>query len=160
ARRGGPRRGHRAAARRAAAGYHHRRRPGRRHHGRRRQRAARAGPAGPRGGWLAAAGQPGRGPDNYHCGAAVRVVIAEASVLRRGGLPRLATEGGFEAVAAVADGRELMAAVARHQPDLVVVDVRMPPTHTDEGIRAALAIRQAHPGTAVLVLSAYVEESY
>jgi DNA-binding NarL/FixJ family response regulator len=90
----------------------------------------------------------------------VRVVIAEDSVLLREGLTRLVAEGGFEAVAAVSDARELMTAVAQHQPELVVADVRMPPTHTDEGIRAALAIRQAYPKTAVLVLSAYVEESY
>jgi DNA-binding NarL/FixJ family response regulator len=90
----------------------------------------------------------------------VRVVIAEDSVLLREGLTRLVSEGGFEAVAAVADARELMDAVAEHQPELVVADVRMPPTHTDEGIKAALAIRQAYPKTAVLVLSAYVEESY
>jgi DNA-binding NarL/FixJ family response regulator len=90
----------------------------------------------------------------------VRVVIAEDSVLLRAGLARLLADAGFDAVAAVSDGRQLLAAVAEHHPDLVVVDVRMPPTHTDEGIRAALAIRQLHPRIAVLVLSAYVEESY
>jgi DNA-binding NarL/FixJ family response regulator len=90
----------------------------------------------------------------------VRVVIAEDSVLLRAGLTRLLAEAGFEAVAAVADGSQLLSAVAEHEPDLVVVDVRMPPTHTDEGIQAALAIRRLHPRIAVLVLSAYVEESY
>jgi DNA-binding NarL/FixJ family response regulator len=90
----------------------------------------------------------------------VRVVIAEDSVLLRAGLTRLLAEAGFETVAAVADGTQLLSAVAEHEPDLVVVDVRMPPTHADEGIQAALAIRRLHPGIAVLVLSAYVEESY
>ena len=90
----------------------------------------------------------------------MRVVIAEDSVLLRAGLTRLLAEAGFEAVAAVADGGQLLRAVAEHEPDLAVVDVRMPPTHTDEGIQAALAIRRLHPRIAVLVLSAYVEESY
>jgi DNA-binding NarL/FixJ family response regulator len=90
----------------------------------------------------------------------VRVVIAEDSVLLRAGLTRLVEDGGFEPVAAVGDAAQLLSAVAEHEPDLVVVDVRMPPTHTDEGIQAALAIRRLHPRTAVLVLSAYVEESY
>ncbi|HEY7142880.1 MAG TPA: response regulator transcription factor [Streptosporangiaceae bacterium] len=90
----------------------------------------------------------------------MRVVIAEDSVLLREGLTRLLAEAGFETAAAVADGVQLLAAVAGHEPDLVVVDVRMPPTHTDEGIQAALAIRRLHPRVAVLVLSAYVEESY
>jgi DNA-binding NarL/FixJ family response regulator len=90
----------------------------------------------------------------------VRVVIAEDSVLLRAGLTRLLAEAGFEVAAAVADGSQLLSAVAEHEPDLVVVDVRMPPSHTDEGIQAALAIRRLYPRIAVLVLSAYVEESY
>jgi DNA-binding NarL/FixJ family response regulator len=90
----------------------------------------------------------------------VRVVIAEDSVLLRAGLTRLLTEGGFTVDAAVADGEELLRAVGEHRPGLVVVDVRMPPTHTDEGIRAALVIRRQYTGTAVMVLSQYVEESY
>jgi DNA-binding NarL/FixJ family response regulator len=90
----------------------------------------------------------------------VRVVIAEDSVLLREGLTRLLTDGGFEVAAAVADGSELLRAVGEHHPDLVVVDVRMPPTHTDEGIQAALVIRRQYPRIAVLVLSQYVEESY
>jgi len=90
----------------------------------------------------------------------VRVVIAEDSVLLREGLTKLLTDGGFDVVAAVADADELLRAVGEHHPDLVVVDVRMPPTHTDEGIRAALVIRRQHPGVAVLVLSQYVEERY
>jgi DNA-binding NarL/FixJ family response regulator len=90
----------------------------------------------------------------------VRVVLAEDSVLLREGLTRLLTDGGFEVAAAVPDGDRLLRAVAEHRPGLVVVDVRMPPTHTDEGIQAALVIRRLYPETAVLVLSQYVEESY
>lgn len=90
----------------------------------------------------------------------MRVVIAEDSVLLRAGLTKLLTGADFDVVAAVADAEHLLRAVAEHQPDLVVVDVRMPPTHTDEGIRAALVIRREHPEVAVLVLSQYVEERY
>ena len=90
----------------------------------------------------------------------MRVVIAEDSVLLRAGLTRLLTDGGFEVAAAVADGDELLRAVGEHHPGLVVVDVRMPPTHTDEGIQAALVIRRQYPDIAVMVLSQYVEESY
>jgi DNA-binding NarL/FixJ family response regulator len=90
----------------------------------------------------------------------VRVVIAEDSVLLRAGLSRLLAEAGFEVVAAVPDAEGLLRAVGEHAPDLAVVDVRMPPTHTDEGIRAALVIRRQYPGVAVLVLSQYVEERY
>jgi DNA-binding NarL/FixJ family response regulator len=90
----------------------------------------------------------------------VRVVIAEDSVLLREGLTKLLGDGGFEVVDAVPDADRLLRAVAQHQPDLVVVDVRMPPTHTDEGIRAALVIGRQYPEVAVLVLSQYVEERY
>jgi DNA-binding NarL/FixJ family response regulator len=90
----------------------------------------------------------------------MRIVIAEDSVLLRAGLTKLLTDGGFDVVAAVPDADELLRAVAEHSPDLVVVDVRMPPTHTDEGIRAALVIRRQYPRVAVLVLSQYVEERY
>jgi DNA-binding NarL/FixJ family response regulator len=90
----------------------------------------------------------------------MRVVIAEDSVLLRAGLTRLISDGGFDVVAAVGDGEELLRAVGEHRPGLVVVDVRMPPTHTDEGIQAALVIRRQYPDTAVMVLSQYVEESY
>jgi DNA-binding NarL/FixJ family response regulator len=90
----------------------------------------------------------------------MRVVIAEDSVLLRAGLTRLITDGGFDVAAAVADGEELLRAVGEHRPGLVVVDVRMPPTHTDEGIQAALVIRRQYPDIAVMVLSQYVEESY
>jgi DNA-binding NarL/FixJ family response regulator len=87
----------------------------------------------------------------------VRVILAEDSVLLREGLVRLLEEAGTEVVAAVADGPSLVRAVREHRPDVAVVDVRMPPTHTDEGLRAAVEARQAVPGTAVLVLSQYVE---
>ena len=90
----------------------------------------------------------------------MRIVIAEDSVLLRDGLTRMLTDAGFEIVAAVPDADQLLKAVAGHQPDLAVVDVRMPPTHTDEGIRAALVIRRQFPEVALLVLSQYVEESY
>lgn len=90
----------------------------------------------------------------------MRVVLAEDSLLLREGLVRLLAEAGSEVVAAVADGEAAVAAVAQHQPDVAVLDVRMPPTFTDEGLRAAVRIRAEHPGTAVLVLSQYVEQSY
>jgi DNA-binding NarL/FixJ family response regulator len=91
----------------------------------------------------------------------VRIVIAEDSVLLRDGLTRLLTDGGgFEVVAAVPDADQLLKAVAEHQPDLAVIDVRMPPGYTDEGIKAALVIRRQYPDVALLVLSQYVEESY
>nr|BFE68817.1 hypothetical protein GCM10020092_021180 [Actinoplanes digitatis] len=104
--------------------------------------------------------QPGRWADDRRGGAAVRVILAEDSVLLRAGLTKLLTDGGFDVVDAVGDGEELLRSVAEHGPDLVVVDVRMPPTHTDEGIRAALAIRRLRPDIAILVLSQYVEERY
>jgi len=87
-------------------------------------------------------------------------VIAEDSVLLREGLTRLLAEAGFEVVSAVADAELLLRAVGAEQPDVVVADVRMPPTHRDEGVRAALVIRQRWPKTAVLLLSQYVEERY
>jgi DNA-binding NarL/FixJ family response regulator len=90
----------------------------------------------------------------------MRVVIAEDSVLLREGLTRLLVEAGCEIVAAVDDGELLQRAVAEHQPDVCVVDVRMPPTFTDEGVRAALVIRSTWPSVGVLVLSQYVEERY
>ena len=90
----------------------------------------------------------------------MRVVIAEDSVLLREGLVRLLAGAGFEVVDAVADGDELVAAIEQHQPDLSIVDVRMPPTYTDEGLRAALTVRRRWPGVAVVVLSQYVEERY
>ena len=90
----------------------------------------------------------------------MRLVIAEDSVLLRTGLTRLLADAGIEVVAAVGDAEQLLRAVEELQPDAVVVDVRMPPTHTDEGIRAALVLRRQWPQIAVLVLSQYVEERY
>jgi DNA-binding NarL/FixJ family response regulator len=90
----------------------------------------------------------------------LRVVIAEDAALFREGLVRLLSERGHRVVAAVADGQGLLDAVAAHRPDVAVVDVRMPPTHTDEGLRAALELRRDHPGTGVLVLSQYIETRY
>ncbi len=90
----------------------------------------------------------------------MRIVIAEDAVLLRHGLTLLLAENGHEVVDAVDDAEKLLRSVAEHAPDVAVVDVRMPPTHTDEGLRAALVIRQQWPATAVLVLSQYVEERY
>lgn len=88
------------------------------------------------------------------------VVIAEDSVLLRDGLVRLLELADFEVLAAAPDADAFLAAVDEHRPDLVLVDVRMPPTFTSEGIRAALVVREQHPDTAVMVLSQYVEEQY
>ncbi|MFG1678671.1 response regulator [Nonomuraea sp. NPDC049269] len=90
----------------------------------------------------------------------MRVILAEDSTLLREGLLRLLVEEGHEVPAAVGDGAALVEAVAAHGPDIVVVDVRMPPTHTDEGLRAALEIRRRWPTVKVLVLSQYVEKRY
>lgn len=91
----------------------------------------------------------------------IHVVLAEDSVLLRDGLVRLISEGGdFAVVQACPDAQTFLRAVEAHRPGLVVVDVRMPPTFTSEGIRAALEVRERHPETAVLVLSQYVEEQY
>jgi DNA-binding NarL/FixJ family response regulator len=90
----------------------------------------------------------------------MRIMIAEDSVLLRAGLTRLLVDAGEEVVATVADGDALLEAVRRQRPDLAVVDVRMPPTFTDEGLRAALALRAEWPSVGILVLSQYVEERY
>ena len=90
----------------------------------------------------------------------VKVVLAEDSALLREGLVRLITEGGFDVVQACPDAETFLDAVDEHRPGLVVVDVRMPPTFTSEGIVAALSVRERYPETAVLVLSQYVEEQY
>jgi DNA-binding NarL/FixJ family response regulator len=90
----------------------------------------------------------------------LRVVVADDAVLLREGLIRLLTEDGHEVVAAVGDGPALVEAVLAHHPDVAVVDVRMPPTHTDEGLRAAITAREHLPGAPMLVLSQYVEVSY
>jgi DNA-binding NarL/FixJ family response regulator len=90
----------------------------------------------------------------------VRVVIAEDAALFREGLIRLLEDRGHQVCSAVADGEALVAAVAEHRPDVAVVDIRMPPSHTDEGLRAALELRRDHPETGVLVFSQYIETRY
>jgi DNA-binding NarL/FixJ family response regulator len=90
----------------------------------------------------------------------MRIVIAEDAAVVRAGLVEILTDREHEVVAAVGDADALRVAVAEHRPDVAVVDVRMPPTHTDEGLRAAIAIRRDHPGFAVLVFSQYVETRY
>jgi DNA-binding NarL/FixJ family response regulator len=90
----------------------------------------------------------------------VRIVIAEDSALLRDGLVRMLEANGHQVVASVGDAAELVNVVGADDPDLVVLDVRMPPTHTDEGIRAALELRTRWPELAVLVLSQYIEENY
>jgi DNA-binding NarL/FixJ family response regulator len=90
----------------------------------------------------------------------MRVVIADDSVLLREGIARLLEDAGFEVVAKVADAPSLLKAMERDRPDIAVVDVRMPPSFSDEGLRAALVIRKQWPDVAALVLSQYVEERY
>ncbi|GAA1391242.1 response regulator transcription factor [Pseudonocardia kongjuensis] len=90
----------------------------------------------------------------------MRVVLAEDSMLLREGLVRLLEEAGATVLAAVGDGAALVEVVAEHRPEVAVVDVRMPPSFTDEGLRAALEIRRQYPEIGILVLSQYVEESY
>ena len=131
---------------------------GRRSHDRHRPARPRRPPRGPRRpprGPLAARGghdREGRGP--------VRVVLADDSLLLREGVARLLEEAGLEVVAQAGDGEDLLRKVGAHKPDVAIVDVRMPPTHTDEGLRAAAEIRDKHPDTGVLVLSQYIEEAY
>jgi DNA-binding NarL/FixJ family response regulator len=90
----------------------------------------------------------------------VRVVIAEDSVLLREGVARILEDAGFEVVGQAGTADELMLKVRSYTPDVAIVDIRMPPTHTDEGLRAAQEIREKHPGIGVLVLSQYVEPAY
>ena len=90
----------------------------------------------------------------------MRVVIAEDQVLLREGLASLLADSGHEVVAGVGDGDALLAALEEHDPDLAIVDVRMPPTQTDEGVRAAVEARRRRPDAAILILSQYVEERY
>jgi DNA-binding NarL/FixJ family response regulator len=141
-------------ARRTGAG----RRGGRRAPGGRR--AVGAAAPGGRAGRRVRGGQPARRADDDHGAVAMRVILAEDSTLLREGLVRLLLEEGHQVPAAVGDGDALVEAVAAHRPDIVVVDVRMPPTHTDEGLRAALEIRRRWPEVKVLVLSQYVEKRY
>ncbi|HEU4542304.1 MAG TPA: response regulator transcription factor [Jiangellaceae bacterium] len=90
----------------------------------------------------------------------MRVVVAEDSVILREGLIRLLTEVGFDVVGQAGDGAELLKQVDTQLPDVAIVDIRMPPTHTDEGLRAAKELRHRHPGIGVLVLSQYARPSY
>ena len=90
----------------------------------------------------------------------LKVVVADDAILLREGLVRLLTENGHDVVAAVGDGPSLVQAIEEHRPDVSVVDVRMPPSHTDEGLRAAVEARRRVPRSPVLVLSQYVELSY
>jgi DNA-binding NarL/FixJ family response regulator len=90
----------------------------------------------------------------------LRIVLAEDAALLREGLVGILERAGHQVLAAVADAEALQAYVGREHPDLVVTDIRMPPDHTDEGLRAAVAIRAAHPDIAIMVLSAYVADAY
>ena len=90
----------------------------------------------------------------------MRVVLAEDSVLLREGVARILDEAGFEVVGQAGNADELMLKVRSYSPDVAIVDIRMPPTHTDEGLRAAQEIREKHPTVGVLVLSQYVEAAY
>ncbi len=90
----------------------------------------------------------------------MRVVVADDALILREGLARLLEEAGFEVVGLAADADELLALVERARPDVAIVDIRMPPTHTDEGLRAAKAIRERRPGTGILVLSQHVQARY
>ncbi|HEX3516390.1 MAG TPA: response regulator transcription factor [Trebonia sp.] len=87
----------------------------------------------------------------------MRIVIAEDAAIMRDGLTQTLARRGHDVVAAVGDADELIRAVNDHRPDVAVIDVRMPPTHTDEGLRAAMAIRRDHPGVGTLVFSQYIE---
>ena len=106
-----------------------------------------------------AVGRAGRGSPRAQDDP-IRVVIAEDSVLLREGIVRLLEQSGFEVAGLAGDGEDLLRKVGAHKPDVAVIDVRMPPSHTDEGLVAAQRIRAEHPDTAVLVLSQYVEEAY
>lgn len=90
----------------------------------------------------------------------MRIVIAEDAAVIRAGLTEVLADRGHEVVAAVGDAQALLDAVEAHRPDVAVIDVRMPPDHTDEGLRAAITIRRRHPGTGILVFSQYVETRY
>ncbi len=90
----------------------------------------------------------------------MRVVVADDSVLLREGIVRILGDSGFEVVGQAGDAEDLVRKVAAHKPDVAIVDVRMPPTNTDDGLRAAQKIRAEYPGCGVLVLSQYIEEGY
>src|SRR5207248_9052070 len=110
--------------------------------------------------WHDGAVQPTRGPHRHHHGGAVRVVIAEDHALLRDGLTRLLQAFDFEVVEAIDNGPALLPALIKHKPEVAVVDVRLPPTFTDEGLRAAIAARTQVPGLPILVLSQHVEPLY
>ncbi len=99
-------------------------------------------------------------PDDRAGGDAMRVVIAEDLALLRDGLTRLLRDNGFDVVAAVIDGDALVRTVLRERPDVAIVDIRLPPTFRDEGLRAALELRERAPDTGVLIVSQYVEQAY
>src|SRR5436309_14050557 len=90
----------------------------------------------------------------------MRVIVADDSVLLREGVTRLLENAGHEVVGQAADREDLMRKARAHKPDVTIIDIRMPPTHTNEGLQAARAIREEMPGTGVVVLSAYIEEAY
>src|SRR5450631_2973969 len=136
-------------------------------------RPAAAWPGSPSGSgpWMAACTRAARGtarpwsplscrPMPDRTGVPMRIVIAEDSAVVRAGLVEILADRGHEVVAAVGNAEDLRAAVDEHQPDVTVVDVRMPPGYTDEGLRAAIAIRRDHPKTGVLVFSQYIETRY
>ena len=101
--------------------------------------------------------QPARRRDGGHRGVAVRVVIADDTRLWREGVASLVRDEGIEVVAEAATPDELLAAVDEHRPDVAIVDIRMPPTQTQEGIEAAHELRQRHPGMGIVLLSQHVE---
>ena len=126
-----------------------------------RRRAHRDPRAGPyRGAQRVGHACHGRRPDDDRGGDSVRLVIAEDMALLREGLTRLLTDTGFDVVGGAGDLAGLLDLVARTAPDVALIDIKMPPTHTDEGLQAATAIRQQYPGTAVLLLSSYLESRY
>ena len=108
----------------------------------------------------AAAAQTAAGPTTDPGEKALRVVLAEDSVLLREGVARILVDAGFEIVGQAGSADELLLKVRSYSPDVAIVDIRMPPTHTDEGLRAAQEIRERHPGVGVLVLSQYIEPAY
>jgi DNA-binding NarL/FixJ family response regulator len=103
--------------------------------------------------------QPGEGTSGDRNGG-LRVLVADDSVLLREGLVRILEEGGCEVVAQAGDAPDLLRKARAHKPDIAIIDVRMPPDNTDDGLRAALTIRSEQPETGVLVLSQYIEEQY
>src|SRR5262249_6714753 len=153
-----PDRGRGRTPRRRARGRDRGRRPGR--GGPRRRRPHRPAPAGGGARRDARGNEPARRADDRPCGAAVRVVIAEDLALLRDGMVRLLEANGFEVAAAVDNADALVHEVKLEKPDVAIVDIRLPPTFRDEGLRAALELRRTSPDTAILVVSQYVERTY